>query len=422
MKRFYRYDFAVTSLFSELGFTYYGIAVSAHILSYTPTSVVQLLSTTEKPFFVDPMTFVFAREQEAIARNGRMRKSYSKLMHAYGPPFSECDNGRQLSPSQFKDQGGQPDDTTIRNACQRILSYQVDGLRAAASLAKYMTLLKKGVPLRMVSPSFLLTPYFFFLNTRDEWYKIALRFAQISQSLKGEKELYAVLCLARDMLYEPVELRRLISDYAGYDGYFIWVDGLREEVLGSDDLAGLKNLIQGLASYGKPVYSLYGGYVCDLLSKFGLTGYSSGICYGESRRVDTRGGGAGNRYYIRHSHLKISEELAEAFYGISDKNLRLLCSCPTCEGIRARLPEGLDSQRFSDNFFTAMDFLDFRRHFMYSKQLETTALDTMTNEEVLAALDRDVEQLANIDPFIGQPEELYPLHLRRWRSLFVPGS
>jgi hypothetical protein len=420
-KRFYRFDLAVSSLFTELSQTYYGISVSAHLLSYTPMSVVQVLSVTEKPFFVDPMTFVFARSPDTIARNGKPRRSYSKLMAAYGLPFSECTNGSVLSPARFRGEDGQIDDSSVLEACRVVLSYQRAGVSAATNLSKYLELLNRGVRLRPLSPTFLVSPYFYARSTRDEWYAISLRCAQLSRTIKGDKDLYAVVCISRDILYDSTQVQQIIRDYAGHDGYIIWIDGFREDTLGTDDLVGVRALVEGLSRDGKPVLSMYGGFVCDLLSKFGLSGYSSGICYGESRSVDTKGGGAGNRYYVRQSHLKVSEELARDFFSVSDNNARFLCSCQTCQAIRNRLPSGLNSQQISDNFFTGMDFLDFRRHFMHSKHEETLNLESMTEADALASLDRDIAAVDSFNQYIGQPDELTPLHLRRWRNVFTQG-
>src|SRR5208337_59213 len=121
--RFYRYDFAVTQIFNDtsLSAKYYGITISAHLLSYTPTSVVQLVTATEKPFFVDPMTFVFARDIKNICRNGSIRRSYKKLIDEYGSPFGNCTPDGRLSPNCFKRRDGTMDDVLIADVCRRVL-------------------------------------------------------------------------------------------------------------------------------------------------------------------------------------------------------------------------------------------------------------------------------------------------------------
>lgn len=422
-KRFYRYDFAVTQVFIDLGSKYYGISVSAHILAYTPTSVVQILNETRKPFFVDPMTFVFARDLENISKNGKIKRSYFKLIEEYGDPFSQCATdehsvGNQLIPSQFKDANGELDISAINRICKRILNCQSEKCVVTTDFDKYKRILKKGSVPISVSPIFLVAPYFFADQYGGEWYNISLQFAKEARSLKGDAQLYPVICISNDILLNEAQILKVVNDYEGFDGYLIWIDDLDEDNVSPPELKNLKTLISNLASYGKPVYSLYGGYLCDLLRKFGLSGYSSGICYGERRSVDVKGGGAGNRFYIPTAHLKISDDQANLFFSLSEKNKVLMCTCPTCSDISNKLPSGLDSKQYADNFFALMDFLDFRRHFVNVKYQENNELDNMNNRQIRAMLDENIQAIAQADNIPGTPSELKPRHLRFWSTLF----
>jgi hypothetical protein len=418
--RFYRYDFAVTQIFSDhdLSSRYYGITISAHLLSYTPTSVIQILSETKKPFFIDPMTFAFAIDLDSISRGGTIRKSYKKLVDDYGQPFSSCIGGTKLMPFTFETTKGEIDDSKILDVCKRILSYQRNKCQINTGFAKYEKLLRKSVTLQSLLPEFLVAPYFFASKHGSEWYRISLRFAELARTLKGSAKLYPVICISRDILFDKAQVSSIVSDYAGFDGYLIWVDNLDEENLAPEEISGLKSLVSGLSGAGKPVYSLYGGYLCDLLSKFGLWGYSSGICYGEKRRVDAQGGGAGNRYYMPTVHVKISEDQANAFFAESDKNKSLMCKCPICSEIHNALSSSLSSREYADLFFTQMDFLDFRRHFVNVKFQEMNILSALSNAQVAAMLDKDIQTISNIDFLSGHPSELTQHHLRLWHTLF----
>jgi hypothetical protein len=387
------------------------------LLSYTPTSVIQLLNGTKKPFFIDPMTFVFARNLDSISRDGTIRRSYKKLMDDYGPPFSSCNSGTNLMPSTFQKTNGQIDDSLILDVCKRVLNYQRDKCQIKTGFAKYEKLLKKGTT-SPSSPEFLVAPYFFASKHGSEWYRISLRCAERARTLKGNAKLYPVICVSRNVLFDKTQVSSIVNDYAGFDGYLIWVDDLDEENLASDELDGLKSLVSGLSKYGKPVYSLYGGYLCDLLSKFGLWGYSSGVCYGEKRSVDAHGGGAGNRYYVPTVHVKISEDRANAFFAESNKNKNLICKCPTCFEIQKSLSSSLSSKEYADLFFTQMDFLDFRRHFVNIKFQEMTILSASSTVQVAALLDKDIQTISDIDFLSGHPSELTQHHLRLWRILF----
>lgn len=417
-KRFYRFDFAVTQVLNEKIDKYYGIVISAHILTYTPRSVVQILNETRKPFFIDPMTFVFARDIDNISRNGKIRKSYRKLIDEYGTPFTKTINGLRLSPSDFKDANGDLDDSIIAQASRRVLDCQINKCVVSADFRKYDRLLKKGISPSTMKPSFLVAPYFYINRTDDDWYEISLRFSQIANEIKGESELYPVICISGNIIWDQSQISKIIRDYEGFDGYLLWVNNFNEQKLTSNEINGIKSLIAGLSASGKPVYSLYGGYLCDLLSKFGLNGYSSGICYGEKRSVDTRGGGAGNRYYIPTVHLKISDGLANAFFSESDGNRRLLCSCPTCAGIRDSISGSISTIDYVDAFFARMDFLDFRRHFVDIKFNEMRELESLDVTGVKNSLENDISEIMNIDGFSGQPEELDGRNLRIWLNLF----
>jgi hypothetical protein len=417
-KRFYRYDFASTRILIDQVTKYYGIAISAQILSYTPTSVVQLLHETKKPFFIDPMTFVFARDIDNICRNNKIRKSYQKLIEDYGEPFTNCASGTGLTPSQFKKGDGEFDLSLINKVCRNLLSYQTKKFGVAADFTKYNKLLKKGISSRGISPSFLVAPYFYANQYGDDYYKLSLTFAQESKKIKGSFDLYPVICISKEILWNEPQIVNLVKDYVDFDGYMIWIDSLDEETIIPQQLIGLKSLIEKLSAYRKPIYFMYGGFLCDLLSKFGLSGYSSGICYGEKRSVDAVGGGAGNRYYIPFVHLKISEDLANAFFARSNKNKSLMCTCPICSKIHNYLPPSLDSQTYSGRFFSEMDFLDYRRHFLNVKYEEMTDIETMTNAQINLKLDSDIQKLIDIDRFPGQPSELDSRHLRLWKILF----
>lgn len=418
--RFYRYDFAVTQIFTDSGLSskYDGICISAHLLSYTPTSVIQLLNETKKPFFIDPMTFVFARDIGNICRNGIVRRSYRKLMSDYGPPFSSCSANAKLTSSSFEKSFGVLDDTLINDVCKRVLNFQQTKCNISTGFAKYDKLLKKkGFEPHSVFPDFLVAPYFFAGHRGPGWYEISLGLARQARELKGDAKLYPVICISKDILWDNAQISDIVKDYEGFDGYLLWVDDLDEENV-SYVLKGLKTLIVKLATYTKPVLSLYGGYLCDLLGKFGLTGYSSGICYGESRSVDARGGGAGNRYYVPSAHLKVSEDLANAFFAESGKNKNLMCRCPTCSEIHNSLSSSSSPQEYSDLFFAHMDFLDFRRHFVNVKFEEKRNLDTSNKTQVAASLGGDIQAISDVDRIPGHPSELTPDHLRVWRTLF----
>lgn len=364
------------------------------------------------------MTFVFARDLSNICRNGSIRRSYKKLMDDYGDPFN-CLSGSCLVPRDFLGINGEIDVSKVADACKKVLDFQRTKCTVSSPFSKYFKVLgREGEGTGSLLPSFLVAPYFYASRYGSDWYKLSLKFAKQAYAMKGNAKLFPVICISQEILWDESQVSAIVQDYDDFDGYLIWIDNLDEERVTSMTLEGLKSLVSKLSAYRKPIYSLYGGFLCDLLGKFGLTGYSSGICYGEDRSVDAKGGGAGKRYYVPTVHVKVSADLANAFFAESENNRDLMCNCPTCFDIHNTLSSGLDSQRYSGAFFSRMDFLDFRRHFVNSKFQEMTTLANLSRAQVSSLLDQDIQAISNADQIVGHPSALTSQHLRVWRTLF----
>ena len=425
-RRFYRFDTTSTEVFKELKDKYYGIVVSAHILSYTPTSVVQLINTVNKPFFIDPFTHVFARDMDIICKvknKTKLKKSFEKLIDDYGVLFSDCKKMQKFTVSKFKKNTSFNDDF-IDRYCKSVLDFQHNKCKVNPSFPKYEKLLKKEALPTSVKPSFLVAPYFYIDKYSSDWYEITLHLARRAKKLKGDFELYIAICISSDMLYDLPNIDKMIHDFDGFDGYLIWIDNLDEERIITDELDGLKRLIRGLGNYEKPVYSLYGGFLMDLLAKFALGGYSSGICYGEKRSVDSKGGGADIRHYVPATHVKISADIANQFFAESKRNLELLCACSVCTEVRAKIPSNLSAKDYADKLFADMQFLDHRRHFVAVKYDEMVFVEDNDKNSLKDLLQNQIELIDNTDPVPSTgneppPHKLSSKHLKIWRKLFL---
>ena len=80
---------------------YDGIVISAYFAAFYRSSSPVILRTLNKPFFFDPATYAFARDIENIRRDGRLRKSFQKLVDYYGGDFKSILAIRQLIPRDF---------------------------------------------------------------------------------------------------------------------------------------------------------------------------------------------------------------------------------------------------------------------------------------------------------------------------------
>lgn len=176
---------------------------------------------------------------------------------------------RQLIPKDFLDANS----TLIQDFTKNIISFQKDIFKtipSQQSILEYTKILGKKT--EAPAPLFLTTPYFYFTSIDDPWYEISIKIAKQSIKLKGEHELYAVLCFSKELLRNEYYIEKIVKDYAGFDGYLIWISDFDEKVESEEYLSGLKTFVKKLSKSKKPIFTLYGEFFSLLLSKLGLTG------------------------------------------------------------------------------------------------------------------------------------------------------
>ena len=218
IKKYYRFGVAEKTAFRDKSDSYHGIVISAHIVAYYSTSIREFLRTIGKPFFVDPMTYVFARDPDHIKRKGKLRKSYKKLSERYGEVIENIAGITPLDPHVFTDAGVIDDFASI------VLSFQEQILGAPhGSLQKYFKILGEEAEEKIQAPEFLVAPYFYASSYNDPWYEISLKLAKRSNELKGNNQLYTVICISSEMLLDSSLISQIRSDYSGFDGLIYWV-------------------------------------------------------------------------------------------------------------------------------------------------------------------------------------------------------
>jgi len=429
IKNFYRFGVPEKSAFKEETDTYYGVTVSAHMAVYYSTSMKEFLRTLKKPFFVDPMTYVFARDPENIKIEGRLRKSYRKLSECYGKTIEASAGRKPLDPQSFT-RNNAWNTEVIDEIVNAVLSCQKELLKPShVSILKYAKILGEEVAEEIEAPEFLVAPYFYAATCDDAWYAISLECARRAKILKGKFDLYPVICISKEILLDLKAIQKIKDDYKEFDGLVFWVSSTtNEENNDPRYLEGLKNFVKVLAQLKKPLYSLYGGYFTALLSKYGLTGYSAGICYGENRQVDARttGGGQPRRYYIPFSHTKVLETDARTFFSDTSRaNYKLLCSCDVCSDIKNQIVDktiarqaGINPVRYVDEFFSSISMVELRRHFMACRQNE---LEQITGESLSDSRNRLAKEYQNCEKSLRFPR--YPnlgyQHLKEWSSMLA---
>lgn len=106
MKVYYRLGTAEEKrLFEDFSEHFYGIVIGANLAAFYPDWLPTFLRKVRKPFFIDPVAYVFARSLENIRKETEIKKSFQKLANKYGNTLNaiiiNSASPRQLIPKDF---------------------------------------------------------------------------------------------------------------------------------------------------------------------------------------------------------------------------------------------------------------------------------------------------------------------------------
>jgi len=172
-----------------------------------------------------------------------------------------------------------------------------------------------------------------------------------------------------------------------------------------DNLKRFKEFVSVINNNGlNRVINLYGNYYSNILNKFGLNGYCSGITGGTKKRARLykgSGGGFATKVYVPKFHNEILEENFRAAIQIYDQ---LTFSCIKCQEIN----DGLN--RDSPNYpqFYANELMSQHSNFihaLYCRSNENAFIDNSS----LIEIRNEMEDIYNE---FGR--NVYVLHLNKW--------
>jgi len=403
------------TIFEDHPTTYDGIAVGANLAAFYPDWLPTFLRAVRKPFFVDPVTYVFARSLENIKKDNEVKKSFYKLAKAYSDKLADLveKEGRQLIPKDFWTDNHW-NAKFIEGLANNVVDFQMKVMQAPSqlSLLDYAEILGEKITEEVEGPEFLVAPYFHSTSLHDPWYQISLQVAKRAISLKGLLPLFAVLCTSRELLLDKVAIGQIVKDYSEFDGYMLWISEFDEKQEGEEYLSGLIGMVEELAKTKKPVYTLYGEYFSTMISKCGLSGYCRGICYSASKSVDATAGGARlpQRYYIELNHGKLSETVARTFF---TDNPGELCKCKICTDAIEGIHEANSAKKIAA-FFDQMDFTNTRAHFLVVHAKEREELERSQIKDIVQQLKANIETCHNLK---AQFYNISDDHLHRWQAV-----
>lgn len=419
IKLFYRLPAISYKTYLEENKKYYdGLVINANILAYQKKSVTQFLIRTQKPYIIDPVTYKFNLKKFELMKNGKIQKSIEELSEEYGPTIKD-----RISQVKSLDHNGfEQSSDLIDEIAKNVLAFQKSLAGKPSPVQKYREMLGEKGKERVQPPVFIIAPYFFIPQQNGYWYHVSQKLAEASAKYKENFELYAAILFPRELLYEESFLDSIISDYRALDGYLIWVDGFRENDSSNTpqyDLIRYRRFIETLAEKTrKPIYIMYGSYFSALMGKYGLTGFCSGVRYGESKKYNYSTEEIGPvPFYSPTLKKKIPEDDAARFFRIFPEEM---CKCSLCiqrlEELKSEFPT-INDQELVEKFFENIEPKFKVGHFMTSRYTEIKEIQSSTISELKQTLLKNTQKIDSLQPQLtraGLAKKFDSEHLRNW--------
>jgi len=403
-----------------------GIIVGANLFEATPGATATLLGKKlNKPYYIDPMTYTYGRQLDWIKSQQRktgekdFKRSYKKLADKLSLPFtSALQKESRVTPKDFEG------DFKVEECCRAVMEYQINRIKENFDEDPEYKEYAADIP----NPAAIYSPYFYIeTNNQDAWLDLVLLLAKVSASLKYDIPVHAIICTDEEMLDDSNFLSKLKSELpsTGIGGVWFWFSDFDELNSDIDKLKAFRSLVEDLSKEIE-VYNLHGGYFSLCLCKYGLTGVSHGVGYGEKKSVVPVQGAATPtvRYHLPDFHKRLGVPAIQRCFDslkikTPDDFHEKICGCVVCKGIVSKNLD--DFGLFGDmDYSTPMSkrlaqtpaaAKRCRFHFIMNRIRERDELKEKNVEIILAELD-GVE-----DKWSGQVSVKDDMmHLSRWRE------
>lgn len=362
-------------VFKNLKECYDGVLIEIPIIEQFTKFTASLISTIEKPFFIDPT-------HKFVLRTLPQEKRWAiKIMEAF--KISECFQEGEIITDMLKE--------NLDAFVKAVIEYQKNKIKESCGDLELF-----GIFGNNLEPEIIVAPYFVIDGIHSESFDLNLDMIKKSIALKNESKLYAVIALEEHLLPEA---DKIVSEYGidGIDGFCVWVFDFWED---DKDVKMLKNyvgLFKELSKTEKPIINLYGGAFSVLLGKIGLIDcVVQGIVYGEHRNPYlSPTGGYQKRYYIPKIHKVVSLYRAQELISAIPE---LKCECEFC--------------READILHTPMDKVRtdlLKKHYVLCRREEME----MDFESLRSNLKSTIQLLDDV--FEGFWDQLG--HLKRWDEI-----
>ena len=420
------------SFLKDVGRSYEGLVLPANVLLYqyksTPTAVLMC----QKPFFVDPMSYLFGQPYEEFKRRAKQGEPRFK------PSFERLMVGHGLTPEAFL-----PYDYTallrfLMESRRNVESFTANAMnfqkqRVWTTIQQARELMtedqRSTLTEEQFRPRFFVPPYFLYAPqaggaaVTTELNRRVLDYSWQDRSEWGD--IFPVIFVQRQHL-APQFRADILNAYRRFDfpGFCVWVDAFDERDASEDDVRGLIGLVAELAAGGRQVVMLYGGFFSMLLFYYGLSCVCHGLAYGESRAIGASAqqgsGPAPIRYYVLELHAFLT--LPNALTLLRERP-DLLCNCPACRRIVRGDPERVIDYGQEETMAEI--------HFLWNRNQERRLIA----ESTLNAAIENLEWTLELNEDIGRITRQYrvntgfterpivdPAYIRNWKNAMSPAA
>ena len=416
-----------------------GVLVGANLLESTPGATVSFALNVlgeSKAFAIDPMTYTFGMDlafikSETIDKDAKnkgdkkigLKRSFAKLAEEFGDPILDAvlKNDRRVTPEDFKD------DAQVAEFSESIYSYQIERMRTYFEADVQLQEFSEHCP----DPSFVFAPYFYIPYGESHWhrwYEVDLRLSRAFVKIKGTIEKHGVICINQSVLDHEEDFLRICEKFldTGAPAYWLWLSALNEEKIPAARLEVLAKAVLMFAEADRKLYNMHGGYLSALLSKQGLTGFSHGVGYGESKDVIPVIGVIVPVVNYHYPPLHVRMGIADIERALSDLEIfdaddfhKKVCDCTVCKGVLDGDLENLGqfgdfirkkgNQRDSQTPDSAKKC---RLHFLLARRKEIDRISNRTSEQLKVELGDLVAEYSALPAHLTMANRWK--HLRTW--------
>jgi hypothetical protein len=333
-----------------------GLILGANLVEATPGATSSLLvkfagRKRNIPYLIDPMTYAFGtyidrdsgrvrEDLDWIKSEQKVRKkivrtvkrSYAKLAPRYGELISQAVNSSRAIVPEALVAAATPE------FCRRVVAYQMERLKEEFEADEELQKFADEVP----TPAAVLAPYFYVEPSREEeWLQTNVRLAKQTVEATPGIPVHAVLCADSSVLLKADVMNGLVQQLpeTGIAGVWLWFSRFWEERASLGELRILRELTEQLSSR-MSVYNLHGGFFSLALCKYGMSGISHGVGYGEQKDVIPVIGQSTPmvRYYVpplkvRHGVPDIQICLDKLGVRTAQQFFERVCDCVVCKGV-----------------------------------------------------------------------------------------